>query len=336
MIDAQAQARSRHTRREIVLALAAMGSWTSPALAEGEPARSFPSGPVRLVVPFPPGGGSDIQARQLAERLEHLWKKPVVVENVSGANGGVAAANVARSAPDGHAILFATHPMMAINPLLYRKLPYSPKDFRPVVQLVDTPLVLLVAADSPFRSVADVVMAAKQKPKALNFGSGGVGTTQHLTGELFQRKAGIALTLITYRGNAQTTTALISKDIQMYFDGVPSALAQIRGGRVRGLGVTSPRRLGVLPELPTVGETLPGFSSTLAYGLLVPAATPGTVVAALNKDVNAVLAEPGFANRLASEGTNIDGGSPEQFANFLRRERESWSSLLRQLDLKLD
>lgn len=204
---------------------------------------AFPSRPVRLVVPFPPGGGSDMQARLLADKLRQVWTQPVVVENIAGAGGGVASSAVARAKPDGHTILFATHPMIAINPLLYKKLPYEAKDFTPVVKLMDAPLVLLVPSGSPFRTLPGLIKAAKEKPGAINYGSGGLGTTQHLTGEMLKVKAGIDLTLIPYKGNAQTNTALIANEIQLFFDSAPSAAARAQGwpcARDRGDGPQAP------------------------------------------------------------------------------------------------
>ncbi len=297
---------------------------------------AFPSRPVRLVVPFPPGGGSDMQARLLADKLRQVWTQPVVVENIAGAGGGVASAAVARAKPDGHTILFATHPMIAINPLLYKKLPYEARDFTPVVKLMDAPLVLLVPAASPFRTLSDLIKAAKEKPGAINYGSGGLGTTQHLTGEMLKTKAGIDLTLIPYKGNAQTNTALIANEIQLFFDSAPSAAAQVKGGRVRAIAVTGRKRLALLPNIPTVAETLPGFESSLAYGLLVPDGTPAPIVATINRDVNRVLQSAEYGAQLKNEGTTVEGGTPEQFADFLTQERERWSELVKRLNLKLD
>jgi tripartite-type tricarboxylate transporter receptor subunit TctC len=315
--------------------VAALGAALVVTAVSAQP-DAFPSRPVRLVVPFPPGGGSDMQARLLADKLRQVWTQPVVVENVAGAGGGVAASTVSRAKPDGHTILFATHPMIAINPLIYKKLPYEAKDFTPVVKLIDTPLVLLVPAASPFKTLADLIKAAKEKPGAINYGSGGLGTTQHLSGELLKDKAGIDLTLIPYKGNSQTNTALIANEIQLFFDSVPSAAAQIKGGRVRGLAVTGGKRLAVLPDLPTVAETLPGFESSLSYGLLVPEGTPAPIVAAINRDVNRVIRTPEYADKMKGEGASVEGGSPEQFAQFLSREHARWGGLVKRLNLQLD
>ena len=318
------------------LAAALSAALVVTAVSAQPDAQAFPSRPVRLIVPFPPGGGSDMQARLLADKLRQVWIQPIVVENVAGAGGGVASSTVARAKPDGHTILFATHPMIAINPLIYKKLPYEAKDFTPVVKLIDTPLVLLVPAASPYKTLSELIKAAKEKPGTINYGSGGLGTTQHLTGEMLKEKAGIDLTLIPYKGNAQTNTALIANEIQLFFDSAPSASAQVKGGRVRAIAVTGRRRLALLPDVPTVSETLPGFESSLAYGLLVPEGTPAPIVAALNRDVNRVLRSPEYVAQLKGEGTTVEGGTPAQFAGFLAHEHARWSELVKRLNLKLD
>jgi tripartite-type tricarboxylate transporter receptor subunit TctC len=286
-----------------------------------------------MVVPFPPGGGADAQARNLAERLAQRWKQPVVIDNVSGAGGAVAANKVARSRPDGLTIFFLTHPILSINPLLASNLPYDPvKDFAPIIRLLSAPLVLMVPADSPIRSVSDLVRTAKEKPGVLNFGSGGLGTTQHLAAELLQSSAGVSMTHVPYRGNAQTITALVSNEIQLFFDGVPSASNQMKGGRVRGVAVTSEQRLAGLPELPTVAETLPGFEVTLAYGLAAPAGTPSELIARINADCAAVIREASFMERAARDGATVHGGSAAEFADFLASERRKWGEVARRLN----
>ena len=270
-----------------------------------------------MVVPFPPGGSSDRIARILSERLSQQWGQPVVSENINGAGGNLAAANVARSRADGYSILFATHPIIAINPLLYGKLPYNPsEDFIPVVKLMQSPLVLLVQASSPIRSIPDLIKIAKDNPNSINFGSGGIGTTQHLTGEMLKQTAGINITHI--------------------FDNVQSAKGQINGGRVRGVAISSNARLASMPDLPTVKESLPGFESTLAYGLLVPKGTPASIVSQINQSVNKVLFDPALSQGFTGEGATIEGGSSEKFTEFLASENKKWGLILAQLKLKLD
>jgi len=309
----------------------------APAVHAQADAPFAPSGPVRMVIPFPPGGGADNQARLFSERLSQLWKSPVTPDNISGAGGSIAASAVARAKPDGQTIFFATHPIMAVNPFMIKKLPYDPvADFIPVAKLLDTPLVLLVNTASPIRTLADVVRIAKEKPGSLNFGSGGIGTSQHLAGELFKQRAGIDITHVPYRGNAQTTNALMAGDIQLQFDNAPSAVAQIKGGRLRAVVVTSKQRLAALPDLPTVAETFPNFEVALAYGIFVPAHTPADIVARINRDANRVMREPAFAARVAAEGGSPDNGTPQDFADYLNRERNTWGPLLKRLNLQLE
>ena len=320
------------TRRSLCLAAAASGLLPSALLAQSD-ASAFPATTVRMVVPFPPGGGADAQARNLAERLSQRWKQSVVIDNVSGAGGAVAANKVARSRPDGLTLFFLTHPILSINPLLASNLPYDPvKDFTPIIRLISAPLVLMVPLDSPVKSVNDLIRIAKEKPGVLNFGSGGLGTTQHLAAELLQSSAGISMTHVPYRGNAQTITALVSNEIQLFFDGVPSASNQMKGGRVRGVAVTNANRLAGLPDLPTVAETLPGFEVTLAYGLAAPAGTPADLIARINADCEAVIRDASFAERAARDGASVHGGSAAEFADFLASERRKWGEVARRLN----
>ncbi len=310
-----------------------LSAMTMTAVAQG-----YPSHAVRLVVGFPPGGSIDMQVRAMAERLSKLWAQPVVPENVSGAGGGVAAATVARSRPDGHTIYFATHPVFAINPFIYDKLAYDPEqDFIPVVKLGDTQNILVVNAASGIQRLADLIRISREKPGTINFGSGGVGTTQHLTGELFKAAAGIDIKHIPYRGTGPAATALITNDIQMQFDSAYSAMSRMRSGQVRGIAITSLNRLPTLPDLPTMNESgLKGFESTLAYGLLVPAGTPQAVVAALNRDANKVLQEPAYKKQMEDQGIYLQGGTPEQFKAFLASERRKWGEVLKQLNIKAE
>ena len=299
-------------------------------------AQTYPERQVRLIVPFPPGGGSDTQARRLAERLSLLWKQSVVVENISGAGGTIAAATTAHAKPDGYTVLFATHPILSTYPFLYKKLNYDPADLVPVVAVTTAPLVLLVPSSTAIHSLADLLRKAKEQPGRLNFGSGGIGTSQHLAGELLKEVTGIDIVHVPYRGTAQTSTALMVNDIQINFDNVQSAKTQIRSGRVRGIAITSRDRLPTLPNIPTINETLPGFESTLSYGLLLPAGTPAAVVEVVNRDVNKVLQDPSYAKWVTDEGLYLQGGTPAQFQDYVVLERNKWGPLLRRLNIRLE
>jgi tripartite-type tricarboxylate transporter receptor subunit TctC len=271
----------------------------------------------------------------LADRFGKLWNQQVLIDNVSGAGGGVAALNVARSKPDGYTVFFATHPIFAINPFVYEKLSYDPDaDFIPVVKLSEAPLVLLVHASLGVQTLPDLIKLAKEKPGTINFGSGGVGTSQHLSAEMLKATASIDIVHIPYRGTGPASKALLANEIQMHFDGVHSATGQMATGRIRGIAVTSLNRLSTLPDLPTMSETLNGFEATLAYGLLVPAGTPQALVTALNRDANKVLQDPAFRKQMQDAGISLQGGTPEQFKAFLANERRKWGDLLRRLNIK--
>jgi tripartite-type tricarboxylate transporter receptor subunit TctC len=299
-------------------------------------AQEYPNRAVRIVAPFPPGGGADINARRLAERLTKLWGQQVIVDNVAGAAGGLAAANVAKSKPDGYTLFFVTHPILAINPAIYEKLPYDPdKDFASVVQLTELPTVLLAGPSLQVTTVADLVNLAKAKPGTLNFGSGGVGTSLHLAGELFKATTGIDIAHVPYKGTAPAFVALLGNDIQMMFDSSGSALQHLQGGRVRGVAVASTTRLRAAPAIPTFDESgLRDFVVTLAYGIMVPAGTPAALVAALNRDFNTVLNDAEYRKQMADDGANVIGGSPEQFRQFLAAERKRWGPLVQKLGIK--
>ena len=299
-------------------------------------AQDYPARPVRIVVPFPAGGNADLHGRSLAQRLGRVWGQQVVIDNISGAGGGVAAANVAKSKPNGETIFFSTHAIFAINPFMYDKLAYDPDaDFIPVIKVSEAQNILLVSAASSIYSVADLIRMAKEKPRALNFGSGGVGTTQHLTAELFKTAANIEITHIPYRGTAPATTALLANEIQMHFDSSSSAIMQIRGGRVRGIAITSLNRLPSLPDLPTMSESgLNGFEATLAYGILVPSGTPAAIVAAINRDANKVLQDAAYRKEMQDQGLELSGGTPGEFRTFLMNERKKWGDLINRLNIK--
>lgn len=315
----------------IACAIALPGIYATQARAQEYPAKT-----VRIVAPFPAGGGTDLNVRRLAEQLSKLWGQPVVVDNVAGAAGGVAAVSVARSKPDGHTLFLITHPILAINPLIYDKLAYdADKDFSAVVQVSETPSILLVTPSLQVTRVSELISLAKAKPGALLFGSGGVGTTLHLAGELFKASAGVDITHVPYKGGAPAVVALIGNEIQLFFDSSSAALRHMQAGRVHGLAIASLHRLSAAPELPTFYESgLKGFVSTLAHGVVVPAATSSPVVAAINRGVNTALRNPDYRKLMTDDGIDVVGGSPEQFAQFLVNERRKWGPLVQKLGVK--
>jgi len=300
-------------------------------------AQEFPSRSVRMVAGMAAGGGADVNARRLAQILARIIKYTVIVDNVSGGAGNLAAQTVAGAGGDGHTLLFASHPILAINPVLYERLPFNPEQLKPVVLVSQTPHILLVNVAVPATSVSDLVRYAKAKPGSINFGSGGTGTSIHLAGELLQSMSGATLVHVPYRGAAPAFTALIGNEIQLLFDSSTTAIGHILGGRVRGLAIASSGRLGVIPELPTFNESgVPGFEAGVGHGILVNSATPADRVATLNRTINNALAEADYRKQMADLGVVLVGGSPEQFAQFLASERKKWSDVIHKRGIKVD
>jgi tripartite-type tricarboxylate transporter receptor subunit TctC len=312
-------------------AVLVLAAYATPSGAQEYPVRA-----VRFVAPFAAGGGADINVRRLGERLNKLWGQPVIVENIAGAGGGVAAVNVAKSRPDGYTLFFVTHPILAINPALYDKLPYDPEnDFAAIVHVSDAPTVLLVNPSLQATKVSDLVSLAKARPGALNYGTGGVGTSLHLAAELFKAATGTDIAHVPYKGTTPALTALLSNDIQMMFDSSASALQRMQSGRVRGIAVASMTRLSAAPALPTFDESgVRNFVVTLAYGVMAPAGMPPALIATINRDLNTVLSDPEYRTQMADGGADVIGGSPEQFRKFLAAERRKWGALIQKLGIK--
>ena len=299
-------------------------------------AQDYPAKPIKLIVPFPPGGGTDISARTLANKVSESAKWTFVVENKPGAGGNLGVEQAVNSPADGYTLVIGQTSNLAINPALYAKLPYDPlKDLSPVALIVSAPVVLVVAANSPYRSLAGLLATAKGE--TVTYASPGNGTVSHLAGELLQRASGAKLTHVPYKGAAQAMTDTLGGQVQSFMSSVPSALGQIRGGRLRALAVTSSKRSSELPDAPTVAESgFPGFEANTWYGLLAPAGTPANVVARLNGEVNRALASKDVRERLASEGGEVLGGSPGQFAAFLSAEHAKWGRVVRESGAKVD
>jgi tripartite-type tricarboxylate transporter receptor subunit TctC len=301
----------------------------------GAPAQSYPSRPIRFVVPFSPGSGSDTIARIIATALgEHVMQQ-VIVDNRAGAAGNIGADLAARSAPDGYTMLLVIlgH---AANATLYRNLPYDlVRDFAPVTQLATTPSLLVVHPSLPARSVAALVRLAQEKPGDIMYASGGVGTPTFISGELFKLHAGVNLVHIPYRAGGEALTAALSGEAPVYFAPVAPALPHVRQGKLRALAVTSPARMPLLPDYPTVAESgYPGYATGNWYGLALPAKTPAEIVGALNRSALAVVRQPAVAQRLADLGYVIVGDTPEAFAAHIKAEIASLAKVLR--DVRVD
>src|SRR6476469_3827170 len=301
------------------------------------PAETFPTQPVRIVAATPPGGAADVNARRLAEKLSRMWKQPVVVQNLSGGAGNVAASAVAQATANGYTLLFAAHPVLAVNPLLYQKLPFDPdRDFRPIVLLSKMPHVLLAIPSLPAATVRELIALAKARPGSLNYGSGGAGTSIHLAGELLADTARVDIRHVPYRRGAPAVTALIGGgEIQLLFDATATAIGHIRGGRVRAIAIASGNRSQVLPDVPTFAEDgVRGMESVIAHAILVPAKTSASMTTTLNRAINETLHDPDYMRQMTDFGADLIGGSPADLQTFLAAERTKWAELIRKRDIK--
>jgi len=318
--------------RSMVLALAV--ALASPAIL----AQTYPSRPIRIVVPFPPGGGTDIIARVTSQRVSSATGWTFVIDNKPGAGGNLGVDFAAKSAPDGYTLVFGQTSNLAINPTLYTKLPYDPqKDLAPIVLVANAPLVMVTGAGSPYQTLADAVAAAKAKPGVVNFASPGNGTVAHLTSELFQKAAGVKTQHIPYKGAAQALTDVISGNVELYMSSVPTLLGQIKQGKLRALAVTSARRVDDLQNVPTLNESgYKGFDAATWFGFLAPAGTPKEIVSQLNAEFNRALQQPELRKRLADEGANSVGGTAEQFADLIREEIVRWGKVVRESGARVD
>jgi tripartite-type tricarboxylate transporter receptor subunit TctC len=301
-------------------------------------AQPYPSKPIRLVVPFPPGGTTDILARDVGQRLTEALGQPVVIDNRPGAAGNIGSDIVAKAAPDGYTLLMCTVSSHAINPSLYAKLPYDHiKDFAPVILVARVPNVLEVNPGVPVYSVTDLIKLAKEKPGQINFASSGSGTSIHLSGELFKTMAGVDMVHVPYKGSAPAITDLIAGQVQVMFDNLPSSLQQIKAGRLRAIAVTSAQRSPALPDIPTIGESgLPGFEATSWFGVLAPAGTPPAILSKLNTEIDKWLQSADGKEKLLTQGALPAGGTPDQFSAYIKSETEKWAKVVKLSGAKVD
>jgi tripartite-type tricarboxylate transporter receptor subunit TctC len=323
---------ARSYRCAVLTALiAAVSAGAAPAAAQ-----TYPSRPITLVVPFPPGGSATIIARIIADKMSEGLGQQIVVDNRGGAGGSIAARQVAKSAPDGTTLLLAFTGTLAVSPLIFANVGYDPrKDFAGIGLIGMAPSVLAVHPSVPARSVADLVGIAKAEPGKIQYGSPGIGTTNHLAGELLAAMTGIRITHIPYKGTGPAITDLLGGHIAMMFAPIPAAHGNVSAGALRALGVTSLKRSSLWPDIPTVAETgLPGFEVVQRSTLLAPAGTPRTIIERLNKELNAVLATDEVKRRLAVEGGEPVPGAPEEYAADIDREEMRWSKLVATIGLK--
>ncbi len=321
--------------RHLLRAAAALAITCVAAIAH---AQGFPNHPVRIVVPFPAGGTTDILARAVADRFTQDLGQPFIVDNRPGAGGNLGAELVAKAAPDGYTLLMGTVGTHAINPSLYARMPYDHvKDFAPVFLVAGVPNVLVVNPSLPVNTVAELIAYAKANPGKLDFASSGSGTSIHLSGELFKVMAGVSMQHIPYKGSSPALQDLIGGRVQLMFDNLPSSLPFIKAGKLRAIAVTSTARAAALPDIPTIAEAgLPGFEASSWFGLLAPANTPADVVARLNAEGNKWLASPEARDKLLSQGAIAAGGSSADFAAHITAETAKWAKVVKASGAKVE
>lgn len=304
----------------------------------GAMAQSYPTKPIRLVIPFPPAGATDIIGRLLAQRLGNALGQAIVVDNKPGAGGAIGTELAAKAPPDGYTILIATSSTHSVAPALDPKLPYDAvKDFAPIIHLADSPHVLVVSSTLPYKSVRELIAAAKAKPGSLNYGSSGVGTIVQLTAEEFKLAAKVDITHIPYKGTALAFSDLATGQVSMMFDNIISVQPGLQTGKVRPLGITSAKRSPLMPELPTMVEAgVPGFVSDAYFGLWAPAGTPAAVIGKLNATVNKILGASDMKDQLARQGAVAVGGTPQEFARHIAGETAKWSRVIKEAGIKAE
>ena len=316
----------------IAVLLAAFLAVALPATAQ-----TYPSKPIRIVVPFAPGGTSDILARAISPHLTTAWGQPVIVENRTGANGNVGADYVAKSAPDGYTLFLSDMGALTINPSVYTNSPFDPvKDFAPILMISYSPHVLAVHPSVPVNSVKELIAYAKANPGKLNFANSGTGGAPHLAGVEFAARTGVEWTYIPYKGGSQAVTDVIAGNANVLFNGMLATYPSVKGGRLKGLAISGAKRVASAPELPTIAETLPGFETGSYQGLLAAAGTPRETVTKLNAEITRILNTADMKDMLAKQGTEVRAGTPEALAAFIASEKVRWAKVVREAGIKAE
>jgi tripartite-type tricarboxylate transporter receptor subunit TctC len=321
----------RFARLAGMIAACAFTLGAGMAVAQGYPAKT-----IKLVVPFPPGGSTDIFARTIGNKLSEALKQQVIIDNRPGAGGSIGADAVAKSAPDGYTLLMGHIGTLAVNPAIYPRLPYDPqKDFAPVTLVATVPNILVVSPSLPVNSVAELVAYAKANPGKLSYGSGGNGSAAHIAVELFKQKTGTDIVHIPYKGTAPSVTDVIGGQIAMTMTGAPPLMQFVTSGRLKALGVSSTRRVEALPNVPTIAEAgVKDFEATQWYGIVAPAGTPREIVMRLNQEIHAILKTPEMRERIQSEGAVAAPTTPEEFAVLIKSEGARWGAVVKAAGVK--
>lgn len=300
-------------------------------------AQNYPAKPIRFISPYAPGGGTDILARLIGQKLAENLGQPVVVDNRPGGGGIIGTEIVAKSAPDGYTVMLASPSPIVVAPHLHKKLGYDPlKDLAPITLITVVPAVMAVHPSLPVKSVKELIALAKSKPGAFTFSSSGNGGTGHLAGEMLKMMAGVDMLHVPYKGTGPATTAVVGGEVSLTFGNIISLLPHVKANRLRALAVTTPKRAPVLPEVPAVAETLPGYSAGPWYGVLAPGGTPQNVVAKLNQEIVKILRSPEVKQNLAADGADPVGSTPADFAKHLKAETERWGKVVREARMKVD
>jgi tripartite-type tricarboxylate transporter receptor subunit TctC len=308
----------------------------APAALAASPADKYPERPIRIIVPFAPGGGLDITTRLVGQKLTEKWGQNIVVDSRPGAATIVGTDIASKSAPNGYTLLMITT-TFAINPGLYAKLPYDPlKDFAPVSQLTSQPNIIVVSPSFPARSVKDLIALAKAKPGELTFASPGAGSAPHLSGEMFQRAAGVSMIHVPYKGIPPAVTDVLGGRVAMLFTTTISAAPHINSGKLRALALTSAKRQPSMPDVPTIGETIPGYRAEAFQGMVAPAGVPQPIIAKIAAEIGRIVRLPEIAERFKLDGAEAVGSTPKEFAAFLRGEMQKWGKVTRDAGIKAD
>jgi len=300
-------------------------------------AQSYPVRPVKIVVAFSPGGGTDIVARVLGQKLTEMWGQQVIVENRAGASGTIGTEYAAKSAPDGYTLFMGTLGNLSVNKHLYPKMTVDPiRDFAPITKVVDVYFVMVAHPSVPAKDVQELIQLAKAKPGFVTYGSSGPGGAPHLAAELFKRMAGVDMTHVPYKASAQSFQDLLGGQVMITMDSQIQALPYVRDGRLRALGVLSSQRSAQLPEVPTIAETVPGYELTNWFGLVAPAATPKDLLAKISADVQKALQDPGLREKITALSAAVVGDTPEQFGATMRADSEKWARVIREANIKAE
>ena len=318
----------------LALALTPLLFMHAPVAAQG----AYPNKSVKLIVPFPPGGGNDVIGRVIAQKLSDRWGQTVVAENPARANGIVGLQALTQSAPDGYTLAVGAAGPLAVNPSLYARLPYDPtKDFAPITNLVNFPLLLVTHPSVPVKNVRELVALAKAKPDQLSYASPGSGNSGHLAGELFNSMAGVQTVHVPYKGQGPALTDLLSGQVSMLYSSIPSVIQQVKSGQLRALAVGSAKRLPSLPDIPTLAESgVPGYEAYSWVGLVAPAHTPADIVKKIHRDVSDILKDKEVAEKLNQQGALPVGDTPEEFGLYIKSEIAKWGKVVRDANIKAD